>query len=122
MLRCCQCYGWTVEVRSKLLALQKRNGGPLFRYATLILSASPSQQISVHGVARMAPVCREDSLADEAAQDGDLERNAAFDGKPIQITKEINIVLLTCGYIADNSNKLVLDYLQLVERLLSFTI
>ena len=64
MLRYCQCYRWTVEVRSKLLALQKRNGLPLFWYATLILSASPSQQISGHG---MASVCRADSLVDEAS-------------------------------------------------------
>ena len=108
MLRCCQCYGWTVEVRSKLLALPKRNGVPLFRYATLVLSASPSQQISVHGMACVAPVCRADTLVDGAgvllAQGGDLERNAASDGKPMQITKEINDVLLTVEYIADNSS------------------
>ena len=45
------------------------------------------------------------------AQSGDLERNAASDGKSMQITKEINCVLLMCGYIADDSSKLVLDYL-----------
>ena len=44
------------------------------------------------------------------AQGGGLERNAASDGKPMQITKEINGVLLTCGYITDDSSKLVLDY------------
>ena len=106
MLRCCQCYGWTLEVRSKLLALQKRNGVPLFWYSTLVLSASPSQQISVHAMARMVPVCRADSLVDGAgmlvAQGGDLERNAASDGKPMPITNEINVMLLTCGYIADD--------------------
>ena len=52
----------------------------------------------------MKPVCF-------VAQGGDLERNATSDGKPIQITKEINDVLLMCGYIADNSSKLVLEYL-----------
>ena len=51
-----------------------------------------------------------------------LERNAASDGKQMQFTKEIDDVLLTCGYIADNSNKLDLDSLQLVERLLSGTV
>ena len=45
------------------------------------------------------------------AQGGDLERNAASDGKPMQITKKINGVLLTCGNIADNVSKLVLDYM-----------
>ena len=40
-----------------------------------------------------------------AAQGGDLERNATSDGKPMQITKEINGLLLTCGYIADDSSK-----------------
>ena len=60
----------------------------------------------------MEPVCF-------VAQGGDIERNAASDGKPMQITKAINGVLLTCGYIADDSSKLVLDYLYLVERLLS---
>ena len=64
MLRYCQCYLWTVEIRYKLLAQQKRNNVPLFWYATLVLSACSSQQISVHGVARMAPVCRADSLVD----------------------------------------------------------
>ena len=44
------------------------------------------------------------------AQGGDLERNAAADGKPIQITKEIDGVLRTCGYVADDSSKLVLDH------------
>ena len=48
-------------------------------------------------------------------QGGDLERNAASDGKPMQITKEIDGVLLTFGYVADDSSKLVLDSLQLVE-------
>ena len=46
-----------------------------------------------------------------AAQYGDLERTATSDGKPMQITKEINGVLLTYDYIADDSSKLVLDYL-----------
>ena len=66
MVRYCQCYGWTVKVRSTLLALQKRNGVPLFWYTTLVLSPSPSQQISVHGMARMVPVCGADSLVDRA--------------------------------------------------------
>ena len=52
----------------------------------------------------MVPVCF-------VAQGGDLDRNSAADGKPMQIKKEINGVLLTCGYIAGNSSKLVLDYL-----------
>ena len=92
------------------VALQKRNGVQLFWYATLILSASPSQQISVRLqcveqiALLMEPVCF-------VAQGGDLERNAASDGKSMQITKDINGVLLTCGYIADDSSKLVLNYL-----------
>ena len=50
------------------------------------------------------------------AQGGDLECNAASHGKPVKITKkEINGVLLMCGYVADESNKLVLDSLHLVE-------
>ena len=52
----------------------------------------------------MEPVCF-------VAQGADLERNEASDGKLMQITKEINGVLLTYGYIADDSSKLVLDYL-----------
>ena len=48
-------------------------------------------------------------------QGGDPEHNAASDGKLMQITKEIDGVLLTCGYIADDSNKLVLDFLQLTD-------
>ena len=32
----------------------------------------------------------------------------------MQITKEINGVLLKCGYVADDSSKLVLNYLYLV--------
>ena len=86
-----------MEVHSKLLALQKRNGVPLFWYTTLVLSASPSQQVSVHNMAHMSlcveqiawlmePVCF-------VAQGGDLERNVASDGKPMQITKEIHGVL-----------------------------
>ena len=55
-------------------------------------------------------------------QGGDVERNAASDGKPMQITKEINGVLLTCGYAVDDSSKLVLDSLKLLERLLSDTV
>ena len=39
----------------------------------------------------------------------------------MKITKEIDGVLLTCGYVADDSGTLVLDSLQLVERLLSDT-
>ena len=87
----------------------------MFWYATLVLSASSSQQISVRSMHvwlqcvkqiawLMEPVCF-------VAQGVDLERNAASDGKPMQITKEINGVLLTCDYIADNSSKLLLDYL-----------
>ena len=63
----------------------------------------------------MEPVCF-------IAQGGDIERHAASDGKLMQITKEINDVLLTCGYIADDSSKLVLDYLYIVELLLNGTI
>ena len=37
-------------------------------------------------------------------------------------SKEIDDVLLTCGYVADDSSKLVLDSLQLVERLLIATV
>ena len=43
------------------------------------------------------------------AQCGDLERTAASDRKPIQITKDIDGELLTCGYVADDSSKLVLN-------------
>ena len=115
MLRCCQCYGWTVEVHSKLLALQKRNSVLLFWYASLVLSASPSRQISVRVMARIAPVCRADSLVDEAGMICSTtwrpESNTASDGKPMQIKKEINGVLLTCGYIVDDSSKLDLHYL-----------
>ena len=53
-----------VEVRSKLLVLQKRNDMPLFWYATLVLPASPSQQILVHSRARMAPMRHADGLVD----------------------------------------------------------
>ena len=42
------------------------------------------------------------------AQDGDLEHNATSDGKLMQIMKEIDGVLLTFGYVADDSSKLVL--------------
>ena len=49
------------------------------------------------------------------AQGSNLERNAAFDGTPMKITREIVGVLLTCGYVAEDSIKLVLDSLQLVE-------
>ena len=48
-------------------------------------------------------------LCGTIAQDGDLERNASSDGKPMQIMKDINGVLLMCGYIADDSSKLVLE-------------
>ena len=48
----------------------------------------------------MEPVCF-------VAQGGDHERNEISDEKPMQITKEINGLLLTCGYIADVSSKLV---------------
>ena len=58
------------------------------------------------------PVC-------SIAQGADLERNAASDGKPMKIMKEIGDVLLMYGYIADDSSKPVLDSLQLVEQLLS---
>ena len=61
MLQCCQCYGWTVEVCCKLLALQKRNGVPLFWYVTLVLSASPSQPISVHDL-NPQPLDRQSSM------------------------------------------------------------
>ena len=37
------------------------------------------------------------------------------DGKPMQITKEIDDVLWTYGYIADDSSKLVQDSMQFVE-------
>ena len=37
---------------------------------------------------------------------GDLDSSAASDGKPMQIDG----VLLMCGYIADDSSMLVLDY------------
>ena len=52
----------------------------------------------------MEPVCF-------IAHGGDLERNAASHWKPMQITKKIAGVLLTCGYVADDSSKLVLDHL-----------
>ena len=52
----------------------------------------------------MKPVCF-------VAQGGDLEHDAASDGKLMQITKEINGVLLTCGYIADDAILHALDYL-----------
>ena len=84
------------------------------------------QQILVHGVACMAPKSRADSLVELVcitAHGGDLERNVDADNeKPMQITKEIDGVLLTCGYIADDSSKLVLNSLQLVERFLSCTV
>ena len=53
------------------------------------------------------------------AQGGDLERNVASDGKPMKITKETVSALVTYGYVADDSSKLVPDSLKLVERLLS---
>ena len=113
------------QVCSTLLAQQKRNDIPLFWYVTSLLSASQSQQISVHGVAGIAPMYRADSLGDRTsiflAQGGDFERIVASDGKPMQITKEIDDVLLMCGYVADDLSKLVLDSLQLVEQLLSGT-
>ena len=40
---------------------------------------------------------------------GNLEHNVASDGNPMQIIKEINGVLLMCGYITDDSSKLILD-------------
>ena len=43
------------------------------------------------------------------AQGGDLERNAASDGKSMQIKEEIDDVLLMCGNVADDSSSLVLD-------------
>ena len=54
------------------------------------------------------------------AQGGDLEPNAASHRKPMQITKEIDCVLLFCGYLTDNLSKIVVDC-ALVERLLSST-
>ena len=76
-------------------------------------------------MARMASVWRADSWLIVPvffiAQGGELGRNADSDGKLMQITKEISGVPLTCGYIADDSSKLVLDSLQLVEQLLSGT-
>ena len=55
------------------------------------------------------------------AQGGDLERNAASNGKPVQITKEIEgALLLTYGYIASDSSKLVLDSLHPADKMLSF--
>ena len=62
MYRCCRSYGWTVDVCSKLLVPQKRNDVPLYWYATLVLSVSPSHQILVHSVARMAPIWRADNF------------------------------------------------------------
>ena len=53
-----------VGSRSKLLAPRKRNDVPLFWYATLVLSARPSQQILVHGMARMTPISCAGRLAD----------------------------------------------------------
>ena len=44
MFRCCRNYRWSVEVHSKLLAQQNRKEVSLFWYATLVLSASLSQQ------------------------------------------------------------------------------
>ena len=86
---------------------------PLFRYVTLVLSASPSQQISVYGMAHMAPLCRADSSVDWTGMPCSTrwwpERNAASDGKPMQMTKEIDGVLLTCGYVVDDSCQFVLD-------------
>ena len=107
-----------MEVSSRLLAANKRNVS-LFWYATSILSASPSHQISVHvwlqcGVHTAWPI--------EPVQGGDLEPNAASDGMPVHIRNEIDGVLRTCGYVADDSSNLVLDSLQLVERLPSGTI
>ena len=53
------------------------------------------------------------------AQGGNPKRKAASDKKPMQVMKEIYSVLLKCGYVADGMSKLVLDSLQLVERLLN---
>ena len=47
----------------------------------------------------MEPVCF-------VAQGENLEHKAVSDEKPMQITKEINSVLLTCAYVADDSSKL----------------
>ena len=41
--------------------------------------------------------------------------NAASDGKLMQIAKEIDGVLMMCGYVAADSSKLVLNSQQLVE-------
>ena len=60
------------------------------------------------------PVC-------SVAQGGDRERNAASDGTPMKVTKDIDVVLLTFGYVADDSSKLVLDSLQPVRRRISGT-
>ena len=112
-----KCYGAVSVTDGQCKSVPNcwRNGVPLFWYATSVLSASPSQQISVDGMARIAKVCRADNLVDEAGMlcstRWRLERNAASDGKPMQITKEFNGVLLTCGSIADDLRKPVLDYL-----------
>ena len=101
-------------------AEEKRRAVVLVR--DLGMSASSSQQISVNGVACMTPMRRADAqLIDPVcfvAQGGDLERHSISDGKPVQI-KETNDVLQTCGYAADDQSMLVLDSLQLIERLLS---
>ena len=115
MLRYCQCYGWTVEVRSKLWRCRRETACPCFGtrpwYCQQVhhsRSQSAAWHVWLHCVEQIAwlmePVCF-------VAQGGDLARNAAFNVKPMQITKEINGVLLTCGSIADDSSKLVLDYL-----------
>ena len=62
----------------------------------------------------MDPVCF-------VALGGDLERNATSDEKLMQIMKEIDGVLLTSGYAADDLSVLVVNSLQLVQQLLSGT-
>ena len=80
-----------MEVHFKLLPLQKRNDVTLFWYATLILSASAAQNISVHGMASMALMCVQIARLIEpvyfVAQGADLECNAASDGKPIRLRR-----------------------------------
>ena len=83
------------QLQSIAAAEQKRRATVLVRdFLTVRLSASPSQHIIVHGGMRKAwliePVCF-------VAQDGDCERNAVSDGKPMKITKEIYGVLMTYG-------------------------
>ena len=75
------------------------------------ISADLSPRHGTYGssVEQIACLMEPGMLCGTIAQDGDLERNASSDGKPMQIMKDINGVLLMCGYIADDSSKLVLE-------------